>query len=87
MSVLQREECHQRFLKFIEKMFKGTIQEGLIELDFDRVYFYLELLDKAGLLGDGKRVVDLGGGLSIFAPLLQSYGSQVIIVDDFGGGG
>ena len=49
--------------------------------------FYAQLLAERGLLGPGKRLVDLGAGLSVFGLLCRAHGMEVTLVDDFGGGG
>lgn len=87
MTSPDRDECKRRYDALVEKLFKGTIQEKTIPDDFDRIYFYLCILHTNGLLKEDSRVMDLGGGLSIFAPLVAQYGVKVTIVDDFGGGG
>ena len=84
---LNRNECRRHFDELFNKIFKGGFQDKTLPLDFDRIYYYLELLADADLLREGVRLLDLGGGLSIFAPLISKYGVKVTIVDDFGGGG
>jgi SAM-dependent methyltransferase len=58
----------------------------LLELE-ERNEFYVRLLGDQQLLQPGKRLVDLGAGLSLFGPLCRSHGMDVTLVDDFGGGG
>lgn len=58
----------------------------LLELEA-RNEFYLRMLGDQGLLGPGKRLVDLGAGLSPFGLLCRVHGMEVTLVDDFGGGG
>lgn len=53
----------------------------------DRLVFYLQLAADCGLLAPGKRLLDLGAGLSWFDPLARKLGPEVILADDFGGGG
>lgn len=84
---LNRAECRLLFDELFGKIFKGGFQDKTLPLDFDRIFFYLELLANAGLLHRGIKLLDLAGGLSIFSPLLARYGVKVTIVDDFGGGG
>lgn len=52
-----------------------------------RIVFYVQLLADAGLLAAGRRIVDLGAGICWFDPLVHRLGPEVILVDDFGGGG
>jgi SAM-dependent methyltransferase len=58
----------------------------LLELD-ERNEFYLRLLGDQHLLQPGKRLVDLGAGLSVFGLVCRTHGMEVTLVDDFGGGG
>ena len=60
--------------------------EPPLDLD-ERNEFYVRLLGDQQLLQPGKRLVDLGAGLSIFGPLCRAHGMEVTLVDDFGGGG
>ncbi|MEQ1861143.1 MAG: class I SAM-dependent methyltransferase [Chthoniobacteraceae bacterium] len=53
----------------------------------DRVVFYLQLAADCGLLAPGKRLLDLGAGICWFDPLAAKLGADVILADDFGGGG
>jgi SAM-dependent methyltransferase len=53
----------------------------------DRIVFYVQLLEDQGLLAPGKRIVDLGAGIYWFDLLVQRMGPEVVLVDDFGGGG
>jgi len=78
---------HARLREANEQMFWklfGTKDAGM---PAPKETHYYELLDKAGLLRPGVKVVDLGGGLSLFAPLLAQLGLEATVVDDFGGGG
>lgn len=52
-----------------------------------RMEFYIRLAFQAGQLSPGKRLVDLGCGLSLFGLLCRLYGPEVTLIDDFGGGG
>src|SRR5258708_25230957 len=49
--------------------------------------FYLTLLGNQQLLLPGKNLVDLGPGISMFGATCRTYGMNVTLVDDFGGGG
>ena len=53
----------------------------------DRIVYYFELLNHFDLLRPGVRLVDLGGGLSWFAPIAFELGLETVLIDDFGGGG
>jgi SAM-dependent methyltransferase len=53
----------------------------------DRVVFYATLVERLKDATRQPHVLDLGGGLSPFAPLLASLGYAVTMIDDFGGGG
>lgn len=52
-----------------------------------RMEFYARLAFQTGQLKPGKVLVDLGCGLSLFGLLVRLYGPEVILIDDFGGGG
>jgi SAM-dependent methyltransferase len=52
-----------------------------------RLAFYLQLLAEAGLLQEGRVLLDLGAGMSWFGPVARQLGLKVALVDDFGGGG
>ncbi|MEI6656207.1 MAG: class I SAM-dependent methyltransferase [Verrucomicrobiota bacterium] len=86
-DILNKAECRRIFDELYAGIFKGGFQDETMPLDFDRIFYYLEVLAGAGLLHRGVRLLDLAGGLSIFSPLLTKYGVKVTIVDDFGGGG
>jgi SAM-dependent methyltransferase len=58
----------------------------LIVLD-KRNEFYLKMLSDHDALERGKKLVDLGAGLSVFGPVCKAYGMDVTLIDDFGGGG
>jgi|ERR1041385_393468 SAM-dependent methyltransferase len=60
--------------------------DPVITLD-GRNEFYLSLLHERSLLEPGKRLIDLGAGLSVFGPICHAHGMEVTLVDDFGGGG
>ena len=53
----------------------------------DRIVFYVQMLENFSLLQPGKRVVDLGAGIYWFNPLVRKLGAEVILIDDYGGGG
>jgi SAM-dependent methyltransferase len=53
----------------------------------ERIIFYFEVLHRFDLLKPGTRLLDLGGGLSWFAPMAHEMGLECTLVDDFGGGG
>lgn len=52
-----------------------------------RIVFYLQMLEDRELLAPGKTIVDLGAGIYWFDPMVKLLGSEVVLVDDFGGGG
>jgi SAM-dependent methyltransferase len=52
-----------------------------------RIWFYLSLLADSGGFQPGTVCVDLGAGLSYFGLLASHLGIEVVLVDDFGGGG
>lgn len=52
-----------------------------------RIIFYLQLAADCGLLAPGRRLLDLGAGISWFDPLARKLGAEVILADDFSGGG
>jgi SAM-dependent methyltransferase len=64
---------------------RTTLAENGLGLDV-RNEFYLSLLGPE-FLRPGKRLVDLGAGLSAFGPACAAHGMEVILVDDYGGGG
>ena len=78
----------KHFRELYEKVLRPKLvnHRPLIELD-DRNEFYLGLLERHSLLEPGKRLVDLGAGLSVFGPICSAHGMRVTLVDDFGGGG
>lgn len=53
----------------------------------ERMEFYARLAFQTGQLKPGKVLVDLGCGLSLFGLLGRLYGPEVVLIDDFGGGG
>jgi SAM-dependent methyltransferase len=57
------------------------------ELPAEKEIHYFELLNRADLLRPEVTLMDLGGGLSVFAPLAAKLGMKSMLVDDFGGGG
>jgi SAM-dependent methyltransferase len=76
--------CRELYAAKLKPVLLGY--KPLLELD-ERNEFYLRLLDDQHLLQPGKRLVDLGAGLSIFGPLCRTHGMDVTLVDDFSGGG
>lgn len=84
MKITDRQDWPQAIGK-CHKFFTGKDYEGqTVEA---RIIFYLQMLEDRGLLGAGKKIVDLGAGIYWFDPLLKFLGAEPTLVDDFGGGG
>jgi SAM-dependent methyltransferase len=49
--------------------------------------FYFEMLNGFDIVRPGSRLLDLGGGISSFAPMASELGFETILIDDFEGGG
>src|SRR4051794_10650350 len=64
---------------------QAVLSENGLGVDV-RNEFYVSLLGPE-LLQPGKRLVDLGAGLSPFGPACAAHGMEVILIDDYGGGG
>ncbi len=79
-----RAACEKVYHESIKPIFAGQPQEPSLD---DRNLFYLQMLADHGMLQPGKKLVDLGAGLSIFGPMVRKLGLDVTLVDDFGGGG
>ncbi len=73
-----------RAAKELSDLFGGIPVDTILD---ERNGFYLQLIDEAGELHEGKHLVDIGCGLSWLGPLASKLGMKVSLVDDFGGGG
>lgn len=72
-------------IRDVVRFFSGQEYRG--EPIEDRIVFYLQMIADLGLLAPGRRIVDLGAGICWFDPLAARLGAEVVLVDDFGGGG
>ena len=72
-------------LRDVFRFFNGREYAG--ETVEARIVFYVQLLADHGLLAPGKRIADLGAGICWFDPLVARFGADIVLVDDFGGGG
>jgi len=77
---------------FCQNLYRTRLEKDLRNfqpfLEYERrTEFYVRLAFEAGQLAPGKKLVDLGCGLSLFGLLCRMYGPDVALVDDFGGGG
>jgi SAM-dependent methyltransferase len=77
------------FVRRVLPLYDGHVYQATLRREglTPRVRFYFEELDRLGLLAARRRVLDLGAGLGVFAPLGRLLGLKVRVVDDFGGGG
>lgn len=76
--------CRKKYQEHLEKHLRNF--QPFLAYD-ERMEFYARLAFETGQLVPGKRLVDLGCGLSLFGLLCRLYGPEVTLVDDFGGGG
>ena len=82
-----QREMHARLRQANNQLSWKLFGEKKDEMPSAKETHYFELLNGADLLRPGTQVADLGGGLSVFAPLLTGMGLKAMVVDDFAGGG
>jgi SAM-dependent methyltransferase len=84
MKVIARSDWPEA-RRAVFRFFTGREYAG--ERIEDRIIFYLQMLEDRGLLAPGCRIADLGAGIYWFDAFVKKLGPDVVLIDDFGGGG
>jgi SAM-dependent methyltransferase len=83
----RQQAIDRAFDAVVDRVYDGYREAAEYKARRDRILFYAALVDRLFTDHQDKHVLDLGGGLSPFAPLLAALGYRVTMIDDFGGGG
>jgi SAM-dependent methyltransferase len=83
------DRTEQAFRTVLHQVFddSGPMLWKQVTEQLPAIRFRMNIDDLAARAQQGARIVDIGAGLSTFAPVLQVLGAKVALVDDFAGGG
>jgi SAM-dependent methyltransferase len=82
-----QKQIREAFVERVLPLYDGYRDVAMFHQGAERIIFYATLVERLRRSTAQPHLLDLGGGLSPFAPLLVALGYRVTMIDDFGGGG
>lgn len=83
----RKRELFRIYQELVVRLYRAEELRQMFLEDFDRIYFYYSVIISSLSNTQSQRILDLGAGLSSFAPFMAALGFKVTVADDFGGGG